>query len=206
MATYQGSAFGTISGKALGVVAGTWKGQTYVRKYVIPANPQTQAQTETRTLFKDVASFGKNMVGIWLNVMTAPKPKRASPYNVFVKRNMAAQKGQTFSAENVVVAEGSLPLPATSSVAAGKAAGIVLTFSTELTGDAKENDVVGLLVYNSTKDIFVAGTAARNAGTLTIATPAIMEENDTLICWLAVVSEDRSISSDQKKFDQQLQA
>ena len=199
MATYNGSAFGNISGKALGVVAGNWKGQNYVRSYVVPANPRTQAQTETRTLFKDVAQWGKNIVGIWLNTMTAPKPKKASPYNLFVKRNMDAQRGNTFSVENVILAEGSLPLPATSSVTVSKTSGIEVTFSTEITGDAKSTDIVGVLLYDETKDVFVSATAPRSAGTISAALPATMASSDSYIAWLVVVSEDRTASSDQEK-------
>lgn len=199
MATYNGSAFGNISGKALGVVAGSWKGQNYVRSYVVPANPRTQAQTETRTLFKDVAQWGKNIVGIWLNTMTAPKPKKASPYNLFVQRNMQAQAGNTFSVDAVVLAEGSLPLPATSSITVSKGSGVGVTFSTELTGDAKDTDIVGVLVYDETKDVFVAGTALRSAGSISVSLPAVMAESDSFYAWLVVVSEDKTISSDQLK-------
>lgn len=200
MATYNGSAFGNISGKALGVVAGSWKGQNYVRSYVVPANPRTQAQTETRTLFKDVAQWGKNIVGIWLNTMTAPKPKKASPYNLFVKRNMDAQRGQTFDVANVVLAEGSLPLPATSNITVSKASGLEVTFSTELTGDAKDTDIVGVLLYDSVQDVFVSATAVRSAGTISATLPAVMADSDAYNAWLVVVSEDKAISSDQKKF------
>lgn len=199
MATYNGSAFGNISGKALGVVAGNWKGQNYVRSYVVPANPRTQAQTETRTLFKDVAQWGKNIVGIWLNTMTAPKPKKASPYNLFVKRNMDAQRGGTFSASDVVLAEGSLPLPATTTLTVSKASGLELTFSTEVTGDAKDTDIVGVLLYNETKDVFASATAVRSAGTLSATLPAIMTNGDSYIAWVVVVSEDKTVSSDQEK-------
>lgn len=199
MATYNGSAFGNISGKTLGVVAGSWKGQNYVRSYVVPANPRTQAQTETRTLFKDVAQWGKNIVGIWLNTMTAPKPKKASPYNLFVKRNMDAQRGNTFSVENVILAEGSLPLPATSSVTVSKGSGLEVTFSTEITGDAKSTDIVGVLLYDETKDVFVSATAPRSAGTISAALPAVMSNGDSFTAWLVVVNEDKTMSSDQKK-------
>lgn len=199
MATYNGSAFGNISGKALGVVAGSWKGQNYVRSYVVPANPRTQAQTETRTLFKDVAQWGKNIVGIWLNTMTAPKPKKASPYNLFVKRNMDAQRGQTFDVANVVLAEGSLPLPATSDITVSKGSGLEVTFSTEITGDAKDTDIVGVLLYDSTQDVFLAATAARSAGTISATLPAAMATSDAYTAWLVIVSEDKTISSDQKK-------
>lgn len=199
MATYNGSAFGNISGKALGVVAGSWKGQNYVRSYVVPANPRTQAQTETRTLFKDVAQWGKNIVGIWLNTMTAPKPKKASPYNLFVKRNMDAQRGQSFSVDDVILAEGSLPLPATSSITVSKASGLEVTFSTEITGDAKDTDIVGVLLYDSTQDVFVSATAVRSAGTISATLPAVMANSDAYTAWLVVVSEDKTASSDQKK-------
>jgi hypothetical protein len=32
-------------------VYGSWRGTSYARRYVIPANPQTQAQTDTRNIF-----------------------------------------------------------------------------------------------------------------------------------------------------------
>lgn len=201
MAKYQGSAFGTISGKALGVVAGTWKGQDYVRKYVVPANPRTQSQTETRTLFKDVAEFGKLFVNVWLNKMTAPKPKRASAFNEFVKRNMAAFKGTTFDEENVVFAEGSLPMPDTVTLTATVADGAKATFSTELRGDARDSDIAGLLIYDKTQKVVSAGFATRSAGTIEVTLPGIMVASDELILWFVIISDDYTASTDQKKQD-----
>lgn len=206
MAVYHGSAFGTLSGKALGVVAGTWKGTQYVRAYVKPSNPDTQAQKEVRSLFGDVAKFGKLLVGIWLNEMTAPKPKKQSAYNVFVRRNVDKFKGQTFDPENMVLSEGSLPLPATTTVTASKASGIELTFSTEVTGDARDDDIVGLLVYDTTETVFASATAARSAGTLTVQVPAAMAENDALKMYVVVVSKTKEAGSDQRNLSDTLSA
>lgn len=38
-----------------------WKGIPYVRRYVVPANPQTSAQTETRSVFTTMAAVWKNL-------------------------------------------------------------------------------------------------------------------------------------------------
>ena len=54
-----------LSFSASGQVAKTqvyshWRGVPYVRKYVVPANPQTAGQTETRSVFTWLSNIWKN--------------------------------------------------------------------------------------------------------------------------------------------------
>jgi hypothetical protein len=54
------------------LVAATWKGQPYFRQYVIPSNPQSTAQTATRTVFS------------WANsVWKIAGPNFQAPWNLF---------------------------------------------------------------------------------------------------------------------------
>lgn len=43
------------------MVYSSWKGVPYVRRYVIPANPQSPAQTETRTVFRFLSQAFANL-------------------------------------------------------------------------------------------------------------------------------------------------
>jgi hypothetical protein len=44
MSKVNGGLLGTFSGKIGGMVGGSWKGIQYARGYVVPSNPNTDAQ------------------------------------------------------------------------------------------------------------------------------------------------------------------
>lgn len=45
-------------------VYANWKGRPYVRRYVVPSNPQTTAQTSTRNAFANASSIWKLMASL----------------------------------------------------------------------------------------------------------------------------------------------
>lgn len=80
----------TASGKlADTLVASNWKGRYYVRKYVIPANPQTAAQIAQRALMTAAVSAWKNYFtnatgrAAW-NRLSTYMSKTLSGFNAFV--------------------------------------------------------------------------------------------------------------------------
>ena len=84
------------SGKAADAVASNWKGRAYIRKHVIPKNPQSAAQVAVReslaacvTLWRSLSSTIK----AWLD--TYGTGYGMSGYNVFMKKNRAAQQAST---------------------------------------------------------------------------------------------------------------
>jgi hypothetical protein len=123
--------FGAAGQIAKTAVYATWRGRPYVRRHVIPANPQSASQTETRTLFAWLNSVWKAMGSLGI----APWDRFATGQafvgrNAFIGQNVAAMKGDTDLA-NMVFSPGATGglAPLTFSAANGTGSS-VCTFTT----------------------------------------------------------------------------
>lgn len=79
-----------LSGTSAGAVAASWKGRQYVRKHVVPKNPNTAAQQAVRTAFSGCVTLWRslsNKMKDWLD--SYGTAQRMSGYNVFMARNRA---------------------------------------------------------------------------------------------------------------------
>lgn len=81
------------SGSTADLTAANWKGRAYVRKKVVPANPQTAAQTAVResmarcvTLWRSLAAAQKTALD------TYGVDYRMSGYNIFCQKNRALEQ------------------------------------------------------------------------------------------------------------------
>lgn len=85
-----------LSGRAADVVAATWKGRAYVRKWVIPFNPQTDEQTEVRDSFRACVTLWRSL-GDYVKTFldTYGVGYAMSGYNIFISKNRAAQQAET---------------------------------------------------------------------------------------------------------------
>jgi hypothetical protein len=87
------SASGTI---AKTLTYGTWKGIQYARTRVIPANPQSSSQTQTRTVFTFLQDYYKFAPTIarepWIAAVTGI-PMTAQ--NLLISKNISAMRTQT---------------------------------------------------------------------------------------------------------------
>lgn len=61
MAKLRNGLLGKSSGKVGGIVTANWKGVNYAREYVIPANPQSTAQTTRRSVFRNLIFLGRQI-------------------------------------------------------------------------------------------------------------------------------------------------
>jgi hypothetical protein len=70
-------------------VYASWKGIPYVRRYVVPANPQSSGQTETRSVFTTLTQLWKNLttdsVAPWSAYATG---KPMTDRNAYLKFNV----------------------------------------------------------------------------------------------------------------------
>lgn len=133
MAKWKSPLFSDIRG-ALGenVVFSMWKGRPYMRSYVVPANPQTDAQTAERAHMAAIVDmYQQNVKGTDAHV-TAWNAEALkdliSGYNQFTKYG----RGITFGAVNLT------------------AAGL----SVEITGSKIPNDRLSLMVWDHTLDAY----------------------------------------------------
>jgi hypothetical protein len=78
---------GPCSGKVGNVVGASWKGIRYIRQYVIPANPDTDAQKATRGLFADLVRLGQALLGGVIQVFWDPFLRDISGWAHFIGIN-----------------------------------------------------------------------------------------------------------------------
>lgn len=104
--------FGANGQIAKTAVYATWKGRPYVRRHVIPANPRSTAQTETRNVFTNMNAVFKQIGPIFRAPWTEfAKGQVLLDRNAFVGKNTAALRNDTDLADMVFSpgAKGGLP-------------------------------------------------------------------------------------------------
>jgi hypothetical protein len=87
MAKVSAGILGPFSGKVGSVVGASWKGTRYVRQYVIPANPDTDAQKAERGLFADLVALASALLGGVLQVFWDPFLRNNSGWAHFIGVN-----------------------------------------------------------------------------------------------------------------------
>lgn len=90
-----------LSFDARGTIAKTqvysrWRGQSYVRRYQIPSNPQSVEQTKTRSAFSWLNAVYKvaptQILDVW---QAAARGKPLTDRNAFIKANLPFLRGET---------------------------------------------------------------------------------------------------------------
>lgn len=106
-------------------VYSTWKGRSYVRRHVIPANPNSPAQQETRNTWKFLnkvwAYVPAGAIGAWDLYATN---SRFTPKNGWLKQNLSPLREETDLANIVlsvaagsgIIADSMTPTPAATSI------------------------------------------------------------------------------------------
>lgn len=107
MAKIPAGILGRIIGKVGDVVGASWKGIPYIRQYVIPANPNTDAQKAERDLFRDIVYIAKTLLGPVLQVFWDPFLRQNSGWAQFIgeTRKVYLEEG---TYDNVLIARGTL--------------------------------------------------------------------------------------------------
>lgn len=96
MARLDKGLLGGYTGKLGTTVGSTWKGINVLRTYQPNvANPQTQKQTEHRTLFSEVTSIASVLLAPMVKPLWDRNAKQMSGFNAFVKANMLSHIGLT---------------------------------------------------------------------------------------------------------------
>ena len=125
------------SGRAADAVASNWKGRAYVRKHVIPHNPQSAAQIAVRESMARCVTLWRSLsttIKTWLN--TYGTGYRMAGYNIFAQKNRALE--QVPSALVVVPANPNVPAVAAFAASVAVAEKITVTWTDPvLTGYTK---------------------------------------------------------------------
>ncbi len=124
-----------ISGKTAGSVFSRWHGRNYVRRLVIPANPQSVLQTAQRNAMA-------RSVYLWRSLVTWAKTAldvvgtgyRMSGYNWFCGQNVVDEK--TYDSGKLMGHNPDCPLIADLALAAGAAGEIDVTWTDQVHANA----------------------------------------------------------------------
>lgn len=193
---------GPFSGKVGTVVGAIWKGIGTIR--ALPASftdPQTEGQVNQRTKFSAVVAFlqpnqafvkqGFRFFAIRMSAFNAAQS--------YVLKNAITGTAPNFSVDypNALVSRGKLEgvLGGTAGVTTGTLS--VLWTDNSAQGNAKPDDQVMLLAYNSTKGeshILLEDPATRTDGSISTALPAHYV-GDTVQVYLAFQAADGSMVS-----------
>jgi len=164
--------FTGMKGKVGNAVYAMWKGVQVIKTRVIPANPQSEAQTTNRNLFTNIISMFKGIVASLVTKFWDPfAAQYETGWSNLVGMNQAAGAGAAIDYEAIIVSHGSLPdetiLTATYDDVAG---GLIVTWADSGAEGSAPGDFALLLGYDSVgnKWIFSDGAALRSEETETI--------------------------------------
>ena len=92
--------FGASGAIAQAMVFSTWRGISYVRRYVVPENPKTVAQTLTRDIFRTLSDMWKIMGSIAIAPwQTFSISKPLTDRNAMMGKNIASLRGDADMAD-----------------------------------------------------------------------------------------------------------
>jgi len=84
------------SGRAADAVAASWKGRSYVRKYVVPANPDTTAQGLVRDAFTHCVTLWRSLSAtLKLFLDSYGSAYTMSGFNVYMSKNRAREQASS---------------------------------------------------------------------------------------------------------------
>jgi hypothetical protein len=184
MGILRSGILGHMSGKTAGVVGSKWKDRSYIREYVIPANPNTTPQQTQRGRMRDCVAFCKPLVGQIFNKYGDKFQKGMSGFNYFIKQNIAIFDGSPAYSQTKITF-GKLWM-ATIATATRVTTTLTMTWDINSLGNngALLDHVYGA-AYNIATGLwyFPAAEVARQAGTITITIPAGMTDPN-IVCYL----------------------
>lgn len=120
--------FGASGQIAKTQVYSTWRGIPYVRRHVVPANPQTSSQMSTRNTFSFLQAIYKFAGPLFTSPWKAATlGQQLTDRNSFTKHNLPQLRGMT-DLTGMLASPGNLGgLPAASVVGSGAAGHLVIT-------------------------------------------------------------------------------
>ena len=163
MAKIRSGILGKASGKVAGIVAATYRGINYVREAVIPANPQSAAQTQQRTKFGRIVKIGSQILtgvinSFWDRLQVG---KTLTGFNRFVQHNLNLMS-TVFDPTKLVFSVGSLDILASFSGNYNNVSGVLTAewVSTTPTSGSPTDDVI-VAAYSEENEFIYFGTGTK---------------------------------------------
>lgn len=134
-------------GKVAGVVGSSWKGISYVRQKVTPANPNTAAQQAQRGKMSAAVKFAQSILAGVLIPFVSPFQKKMSGYNWFIKQNIGKITAKS-NAVDLRFTSGTLALPTGEATGGSGAMSVTVNFENVANVADGEKMVVGVIWYD----------------------------------------------------------
>jgi hypothetical protein len=189
MARTNQGILGNVSGRIGNVVGGAWKGIGYLRSYVIPNNPDTEAQQLQRLKMSTLVALAKSMLVGIIQKFWDPWALGMSGFNAFVKANKQT-KGEPIDLAQIVITQGQLEAPSTP-VPTLSGTNVVIAFTATCHSNGLATDKIAAVVYDKTNHIaFITDAGAiRSAASVTVAVGAGRTANDLYAAVIAYRGE-----------------
>ena len=192
---------GGFSGKVGAVIGSSWKGIAYMRGIAQSIhNPRTDKQMHQRDKFALISRLTSKLLG-FMKVGFRGSAVKMSEMNASMRENINKAIGGTWPNyevryDQLEVSKGSLDLPYNPSAAAEAGLLTVSWTNNAGIGNAKDDDMAMVLVYNSAKQQSVYNTLAgkRSEREAQLSVPSAWN-GDNVEVWLAFISEDGSTTS-----------
>lgn len=157
-------------GKVAGVVGSSWKGISYVRQKVTPANPNTAAQQAQRGKMSAAVKFAQSILAGVLIPFVSPFQKKMSGYNWFIKQNIGKITAKS-NATDLRFTSGTLALPTGEATGGSGAMSVTVNFKNVANAADGEKMVAGVVWYdvNGGDAYYKTQEVEASASTATIA-------------------------------------
>jgi hypothetical protein len=152
MGRVVGSILGNVNGKVGNIVGASWKGVPYFRALVIPANPQTAAQTDQRTKFASIVSVGTQILSTIVQPYWDFRYKKQSGFNGFCQANLNAMADE-YDPELFIMSQGSLePLVTPTAVYNAGNGRITISWAVTTNSNGLDSDNVAAVVLDTSSN------------------------------------------------------
>jgi hypothetical protein len=196
MAKFLSTTFGKISGRHGTAVAATIKGETIIKVFTPPSNPNTQKQQAQRLKFGMIA----NALSPLRNIIAIGFGDKRGYYQAasLALRNAIEGTYPAFSVNyaKVLISSGSLPQSPAVSISAPGNMNVTVVWDKTVWSAGAPGDPVYVAFLNPVTQmvVFAEAQGKRDDGTLTILLPGPWL-GATLHAWLFFTSADRKVSS-----------
>lgn len=182
MAKIPTGILGAIFGKVGNVVGAKWKGIAYIRAYVIPANPNTDAQKAERDLFRDIVSMASAALGPVLQVFVDPFLRAQSAWAYFIGKARYTYLVEGVY-EDILLTQGTLE-GAVIIDAIYAAGNVTVSWSETVLGNGSLTDPACVFVYDKANKVaWFDSSLTRDDELVQVAVGAGRVATD-LQCWL----------------------
>lgn len=177
--------FTGVKGKVGNAVYAMWKGIQVLKTRVIPANPQSEAQTTNRDLFTNIITMFKGIVASLVTKFWDPfATQYQTGWSNLIGKNQAAGSGSAIDYESVIVSHGSLPGEAIVTATYATATGaVIVTWADSGAEGSAPGDFAMCIAYDSANNKwgFSDGAALRSEETATCDLSIGLDVTDVFI-------------------------